>query len=97
MSTIEQIISWLTSLSNCMPRSLVVHPYGLIETVFYPRFFLEIPQQTITVLYHSLAAAESLAVGLVQHLGREVDQTLAEVRSLEVELQLEESLAVGED
>ena len=59
-------------------------------------FFLEIPQQTFIVLYHNLAAAESLAVALVQHLGQEADQTLAEVRNLEVERQLEESLAVGE-
>ena len=42
------------------------------------------------MLYHNLAAGESLAAGLVQRLGWEAD------RILEVERQLEESLAVGE-
>ena len=48
------------------------------------------------MLYHNLAAGESLAAGLVQRLGWEADQILAGVRILEVERQLEESLAVGE-
>lgn len=81
-----------------MPQSLMLPTrMGSSGQDSSPHFLLDRPPQTPTVLYHNLAAAESPAVGLVQHLDREADQTLAEVRSLEVERQLEESLAVGED